>query len=296
MIRRMNRVFLGVVACGGLLLATSWALAQDKAAPSAEKLTRLLQKHPEADANKDGTLTAEEAQAYFKDKGGFGKGGPGGRGPMGFGDPAQMLKMHPDWDTNKDGTLSEDEIKAGREAMRNMTREEMAAQILKQHPEADTDGDGVLSPEEFAAFHKGRPGGPPAAPWAGLDRLIEQFAKADLDGNGQLSKEELIKFRQQFGPPPGAGAGPGMGFGGFGPPDGRPIPEKARAKMLENHPEADTDKDGKLSDAEMKAFWEQNRGKSGLGKGPADKAGKGPGEGKGRHGKGAKAGQDATGQ
>ncbi len=289
----MNKLFLGVVACGGLLLAASWAMAQDKAAPSAEKLAKLLQKYPEADANKDGTLTAEEAKAYLKSKGGAGKGAPGGLGPKGFGDPAQMLKMHPDWDTNKDGTLSEEEINAGRESMRNMTREEMAAKILKLHPEADKDGDGVLSPEEFAAFQKGRPMGPPP-PWVGLDRLIEQFDKADLDGNGQLSKEELIKFRQQFGPP-GPG-GPGMRFGAGGPPMDRPIPEEARAKMLKKHPEADTDKDGKLSDEEMRAFWEQNRGKLGPGQGPPEKAGKGPGEGKGRHGKRAKGNQDAAAQ
>src|SRR5512138_536609 len=102
MIGGTNKLFLGAVACGGLLLAASWALAQDKADPRAEKLAKVLQKYPEADANKDGTLTAEEAQAYFKSKGKAGKGAPGGPGPKGFGDPAQMLKMHPDWDTNKD--------------------------------------------------------------------------------------------------------------------------------------------------------------------------------------------------
>lgn len=279
-----------MAACGGLLLVTSLALGQDKGTPSADRLAKLLEKHPEADANKDGTLSADEAKEYFKNKGGFGKGGPGGAGPMAHGDPAQVLKMHPDWDTDKDGKLSEDEMRAGRASFWSGTREEMAAKILKDHPEADTDGDGKLSQEEFAAFRGGRPFGPgPMAPFAGLDRLIEKFADADLDGNGQLSKEELIKFRQQFGPPPGAG--PGLGAGPF---RGGPIPEQARSRMLEKHPDADTDKDGKLSDAEVKAFWEKNKGEFGPGKGPADKAGKGPGQGKGRQGKGAKGGQDNT--
>ena len=260
----------------------------------------MLQKHPEADANKDGTLTAEEAKAFFQNKGGRGRGGPGGPGgfggPMGAGDPAHMLKNHPEWDTNKDGTLSEDEIQAGRAAMWNMSKEEIAARILKEHPEADTDGDGKLSPEEFAAFRAKNPMPPfgrPMPPALALDQLIERFDEADLNHDGQLSKEELVKFRQQFGP--GLGMGPGMG----GPPmDPAKVPEQARAKILEKHPTADTDKNGKLSDEELKAFWEQNRGKfgPGAGKGPGDAPGRGPGEGKGRHGKGPKGDQAPAGQ
>lgn len=290
MLLRLNGWMVALAAGVGCLLVTSAVFGQGKADPKAAKLSKLLEKHPDADANKDGKLTVEEAEAYLQAKRGPGKGGLGlgmrgpGPGPWGKGDPAQMLKMHPEWDTNGDGALSDEEIEAGRSAMWGMSREEVAAKILEKHPEADTDGDGKLSPEEFAAFHRGRPGGPPVAPWAGLDRLIEQFAEADLDGNGELSKDELIKFRQKFGPPWGAGMG--LRLGQFGD---RPIPEQARAKMLENHPEADTDKDGKLSDAEMKTFWEQNRGKLGLGKG--ERAGKGLGEGKGRQGKGARGGQ-----
>ncbi|MGQ9650718.1 MAG: EF-hand domain-containing protein [Phycisphaerae bacterium] len=297
MMIRLNGWMVASVAGIGWILVTSAVFGQDKADPKAAKLSKLLEKHPDADANKDGKLTVEEAQAYRQANRGPGKGGLGlgmrgpGPGPWGKGDRAQMFKMHPEWDINGDGTLSDEEIEAGRSAMWGMSREEVAAKIIEKHPEADTDGDGKLSPEEFAAFHGGRPGGPPVAPWAGLDRLIEQFAEADLDGNGQLSKDELIKFRQKFGRAPWAGAGLGPRFGR---PGDRPIPEQARAKMLENHPEADTDKDGKLSDAEMKAFWEQNRGKLGLGKG--DKASKGLGEGKGRQGKGARGGQGATGQ
>jgi Ca2+-binding EF-hand superfamily protein len=297
MMIRMTGLMVALAAGIGCLLVASAASGQDKTSPAAAKLSRLLDKHPEADANKDGTLTVEEAQAYFQDKRGPGKGGSGlgkggpGPGPWGKGDPAQMLKMHPEWDTNADASLSEEEIQAGRSAMWGMSREEVAAKILEKHPEADTDGDGKLSPEEFAAFHRGRPGAPPIAPWAGLDRLIEQFTEADLDGNGQLSKDELIKFRQKFGPPPGAGAGIGLRFGQRGD---RPIPEAARIRMLENHPDADADKDGKLSDTEMKAFWEQNRGKLGLGRGPADKAGKGIGEGKGRQGKGPRGNRGAV--
>lgn len=294
MIRGMTKAIMLTVACGGMLLAASWAMGQDKQAPSAEKLSRLLQKHPDADANKDGTLTAEEAKAYMQSRTRPGKGGPGGvgGGMMGFGDPATILKNHPEWDTNKDGVLSDEEIRAGRAAMWGMSRQEMEAKILEQHPEADTDKDGKLSPEEFAAFRAKNPGPPfghPMPPALALDLLIERFAEADLDGNGQLSKDELIKFREKFGPGPGMGPG----FGGLGPPWDRPIPEQARARILEKHPQADTDKDGKLSDAELKAFWEQQRGQ---GKGWGDKAGKGPGEGKGRHGKGAKGGQGAGGQ
>ncbi len=300
MMIRATGLMVTLTAGIGCLLVASTASGQDKAGPPAAKLSKILEKYPDADANKDGTLTAEEARAYLQDKRGPGKGGLGlgkggrGPGPWGMGDPAQMLKMHPEWDTNADGSLSDEEIQAGRSAMWGMSREEVAAKILEKHPEADTDGDGKLSPEEFAAFHRGKPGGPPVAPWAGLDRLIEQFDQADLDGDGQLSKDELIKFRQKCGPVAGAEAGMGPRFGARG--DG-PIREQARVRMLENHPEADTDKDGKLSDAELKAFWEQNRGKLGLGKGPADKpAGKGPGEVKGRQGKGPKGGRGTAGQ
>jgi Ca2+-binding EF-hand superfamily protein len=292
---RLIRVVEAAAACAAVLVIVSWAWGQDKAGPSADKLSKILQKYPEADANKDGVLTAEEARAYMQSKGPKpGKGGPGGvgGGMMGLGDPAEVIKNHPDWDTNKDGKLSDEEIRAGRAAMFNMSREEMEAKILKEHPDADTNGDGKLSPEEFAAF-RAKMGGPPFGrgmpPAFALDQLIERFAEADLDGNGQLSKEELVKFRQKLGPGPGM---PG-GFGGFGPPKDRPIPEEARAKILQKHPEADTDKDGKLSDAEAKAFMEQQRG---LGKGPDGKPGKGPGDGKGRHGKGSKGAPGAAGE
>lgn len=292
--RRLIRVIGAAAACAALLLVVSWAWGQDKAGPPADKLSKLLQKHPDADANKDGTLTPEEARAYMQSKGTRpGKGGPGGvgGGMMGFGDPAQIIKNHPEWDTNKDGTLTDEEIRAGRAAMWGMNREEMEAKILKEHPEADTNGDGKLSPDEFAALRaKGwvPPFGRPMPPALALDQLIERFAEADLDGNGQLSKEELIKFRQQFGPGPGVKGG----FGGFGPPGDRPIPEQARAKILKKHPEADTDKDGTLSEAEAKVFMEQQRGQ---GKGWGVKAGKGPGDGKGRHGKGPKGAEGGAG-
>jgi Ca2+-binding EF-hand superfamily protein len=224
------------VVAAGLIIGIGTAAGQNPSGGGADRQARMLEKHPEADANQDGQISREEWQKYQQSKGGGSKGprrfeGKGFGGPVtrpaggpGWGrpDPQMLLERHPELDTNGDGKLSDEEMKAGREKLRQ--------EMMQRH-------------------------GPPAPV---MDALIRNFDKFDADSNGQLSKEELIQAREKMlsGPlGPGFGGPPGAGFGGPGGPR-----EGAPAKMLlERHPEADTDKDGKLSDEEIKAFRETTR-------------------------------------
>jgi len=193
----------------------------------SDRSARMLERHPEADTDGDGQLSKEEKRAFFQakpDQGGEGWGNRQGR-----------------WQSRgRYGSLD-------------------PAEMLKRHPELDTDKDGVLSEEEMRTARKrfGRfgPGGGPFQPHPEFfDWLIEHFAKADLDGNKQLSKEEILKLKEQYAL---QHRGPGFGDPGFGDPAQR------AERLLKRHPEADTDGDGKLSEAEAQAFREKHppRGK-----------------------------------
>lgn len=74
-----SRSFLRVIALVGLLgaigEAPSFSQAQN---PSAEQLARWLKRFPEADTDKDGTLSLEEANAYRKKLTGAGRSSGGG--------------------------------------------------------------------------------------------------------------------------------------------------------------------------------------------------------------------------
>lgn len=262
----MTVAVAGVVACAGL-----WAIAADDAtAPAGQeaRLAKVLENHPEADADGDGVLTPEEARAYFKDKRG-GHGWKGRPGPRRFGpSPEQILERHPEADTDGDGTLSPEEMQAFIKTQHPERYAAMQERLLAAHPELDTDGDGVLSDAEMLAAREtlgptGLGGPRPCQPHPGaIDWLVERFDEVDTDGNGELSKDELIAFKQTL-PPPAMGPGMGMGPGHGGPRGGpgargRGVPDPA--KILERHPEADTDGDGVLSDAELQAFKEQRRG------------------------------------
>ena len=101
-------------------------------------------------------------------------------------------------------------------AQDQQNRADWQAKILERHPEADTDGDGVLTREEIRAFHQARRG---------------QYAGAST--KGKAPDDRSAKWRHQ---------------GRFGPPD--------PALLLQKHPELDTNKDGVLSDEEMRAARE----------------------------------------
>ena len=149
------------------------------------------------------------------------------------------------------------------------------AKILQKHPDADANKDGVLTPEEWHQYRqtteagktagtaqlkdkKDKSSGPSDQKLSHgsvgvLDLMLAHFEQIDTDGNGQLSKEEIAAFRAKLierGPAGLTGGAPGAeGHGSRG---------EFAAALLKSHPEADTDKDGKLSPAEMKAFVEKN--------------------------------------
>lgn len=138
-------------------------------------------------------------------------------------------------------------------------------------------------PDDRPVPHSGqpRPGGPPnidmdqpVAPERAR-QLLEQYGEEGIDANadGVLTRREVMDFYRKKGLPMGGrpgGPGPGPG----GPPDerrfaGRPGEGPAdmilfferflriesgnidRERLLEQHPAADADKDGKLSDEEL---------------------------------------------
>jgi Ca2+-binding EF-hand superfamily protein len=110
------------------------------------RLEKLLKEHPEADTDKDGKISREEARAWFRD-----------HPPMP--DPKrleELLKKHPEADTNKDGKISAEEFHA---FMRTQEPPEgkRLEEFLKKHPEADTNKDGKLSREELRAYRKSHP-------------------------------------------------------------------------------------------------------------------------------------------
>ncbi len=126
-------------------------------------------------------------------------------------------------------------------------------ELRRRFKEMDKDGDGKLTREEWA--------GDPA----GFDRY-------DRNKDGVLDAQDL--------PPPGGAGGPGMPPGGKGQPGGRPDLEqiKARWKSMDKDGDGkvakdeyagelpfdrlDADKDGFLTEADLKAFKGPGRGPS----------------------------------
>jgi Ca2+-binding EF-hand superfamily protein len=84
--------------------------------------------HPQIDANNDGMVTREEAQAF-----------------------PRLTAEFDAADTNKDGQLGTTEMNAHREKM----RVEMRAKAEQRWTEADKDGDGALTREEAQASMPG---------------------------------------------------------------------------------------------------------------------------------------------
>ena len=90
MVRVMRKLLLPFLL---LALTPLFASAQ----PSAKQLQNWLERFPEADANKDGKLTADEAQAYLKKRrdNRTNRGGNGGRGAP------REFKVDPGWDKDR---------------------------------------------------------------------------------------------------------------------------------------------------------------------------------------------------
>lgn len=276
----MNQIgrWISVIAVLGLAGGLT-ALAGPEKGSVEERKAQLLERHPEADTDGDGTLSDEEAQAFIGarhgGKAGF-KGGPGPhrRGGKGFGNPEELLKEHPEADTDGDGKLSPEEHRA----LMSARRAGFVQDLLVAHPELDTDKDGQLSKEErragretIEAFLKSRMS----------EKILAQNPEADADSDGVLSAEEMLAFRQ------GAGRGKGPKAGG-------PV-----QWLLDNFDKVDTNGDGMLSRAELEAAkesWAQMKPGDGSGKSDRQFKGKGRG-GKGpgpRDGEGRKGGKEST--
>jgi len=107
--------------------------AKDRtAADQTQRLAAMLKRFPEADTNKDGVLTMEEAQAHRENM-------RRPKAPLAAQPQAATAKIGPDaapsksWDTNGDGRISREEFKGPAQLFQNM----------------DTDGDGFLSGAEL---------------------------------------------------------------------------------------------------------------------------------------------------
>lgn len=125
---------------------TDTLMATDKPARGermrARLIVRLIEMAPEADANGDGTLDAQELadlRAAHQER------------VRSF-----ILDRHPEADTDGDGVLSDEEFDVF-VAARNADRIE---RMLERHPEADVNGDGTLSEDEIKALRDEF--GPPA--------------------------------------------------------------------------------------------------------------------------------------
>ncbi len=91
--------YCGQVLTLALLLAGSVTLASAQSEPSAAQLEKWRLRFPEADANKDGQLTAEEAQLYQRKIRDNRKSGSGG-GSLQGGAPRQF-EVDPGWDAER---------------------------------------------------------------------------------------------------------------------------------------------------------------------------------------------------
>jgi len=182
------------------------SLSPDEAAKAAEKFVR------QADTKKKGSLDGDTlAQAINRQLGpppGFGPDspddGPGGP-PPGFGPGTFMAPgIVQSADADKDGRLSP---------------EEAARAAEKFVREADTNKKGSLDTDTLARAMNQRMGPPggfgPGGPMGQKRKLVKQF---DKNGDGRLNKQERQAARESL--KKDRAGGPGGGRRGFGPPPG----------------------------------------------------------------------------
>lgn len=236
----------------------------DQSVVSEDHLAKILEHHPEADADGDGVLSQEEATAFVRSRHDE-HAAMAHTGALSEEHLAMILEHHPEADTDEDGVLSKEEAKAFIHSLHgdhhgmghaDMLSEEHLAKILERHPEADTDEDGVLSKEEAKALiharhrahgdltickgHDHHGGMHHAAVLSAEHRakILEHHPEADTDGDGVLSDSELETIHSARA-------------------------KEHHALILERHPEADTDGDGILSEEEAKAFMHSRHGAAG---------------------------------
>lgn len=271
------------LAGAGFWLAAT-AMAEPGRSGRGDRLSRMLERHPEADTDGDGVLSKEEARAFFKNnpppRDGLGEGPRGGH--RWKGGPERLLETNPEADTDGDGKLSPDEHRVFMDAKRT----EITKELLAAHPELDTDGDGTLSIEERKA---GREIIEPFVRDKMSAKILAMHPEADTDGDGKLSEEEFAAIRR---------GGPG-----FGPGRPAPSPGMMMQWLIDNFDKVDANGDGQLSKDELTKFRDSMPmfgpgDKKGLGAykrhhGGEKDGDKGKGEGRGRkHGKGRPADTD----
>ncbi len=142
---------------------------------------RLLERHPEADANADGQLSRDEIMAFVADHPELRQRAPFGRR---FGQFRQALRQraqevlaqNPDVDLNDNGRLDPNEA---REFFKTHPGA-FGQRLLERRPELDTDGDGLLS------FDEARAG------------MLKRFPRLDADGDGVLTEKEVDVARERM--------------------------------------------------------------------------------------------------
>ncbi|MCH7813887.1 MAG: hypothetical protein IID40_07685 [Planctomycetes bacterium] len=231
-----------------------------------------LERHPEADANADGRVSADEWAAFAEQA-----------RPRLLG---RLLSLAPQADADGDGTISGNELAA----FRSERSAKLSEHILSRNPEADTNGDGVLSEAEVEAVmssHHGR-GGPHAmkghghhgtrgevgmllehlekvdAENAPADFNLERHPEADANEDGTVSDGEWASFAEQARPrllDRLFAVAPEADADGNGTISDRELAAfrserwaKVREHVLSKNPDADTNGDGVLSEQEARAF------------------------------------------
>lgn len=145
---------------------------------------KLLQRHPELDLDKNGTLSDEELKAARERL--RISGGPKSSNykpdPRMF---SWVVEHFAELDLDRNTQLSREELLKARDQYGAMTRGAAAGPdaILKQYPQADTNGDGKLSRDEYKAFMDSNPD-------AAKLILLQRHPEADTNGDGTLSDEE----------------------------------------------------------------------------------------------------------
>jgi Ca2+-binding EF-hand superfamily protein len=134
-----------------------------------------------------------------------------------------------------DAASGERDKRGGRSRGPHLTPERLA-EVLKKFPEADADKNGKLEPQELRTYVHDNPE-------ARRELRMASPRNGERRGKGPASRPADAKPRR------GAGKEPG--------PEAR---EQISQRLLEKHPQADLDKDGKISPEEFRAFRGTQKG------------------------------------